>query len=84
MHAYYEWLKLLPSLTWADLAEGETDERIASVKKRLQEEQQREGGWRPDANDMAALRNWMDDCATRHEADFVKSLPSDQDRKRVF
>ena len=84
MHAYHEWLKLLPALTWAELAEGETDERIALVKKRLQEEQRREGGWRPDAKDMAALRSWMDDCATRHEADFVKSLPTDQGSQAVF
>ena len=82
MHSYYEWLKLLPSLTWENLTEGKTDERIASVKKRLKEERQREGGWQPDANDMAALRNWMDECATRHEADFVKSLPSDRERKQ--
>ena len=82
MHAYYEWLKSLPSLTWADLSEGQPNERIALVKKRLKEEQQREGDRRPDAKDMAALRTWMDDCATRHEADFVKFLTNEQERKR--
>jgi hypothetical protein len=82
MHAYYEWLKGLPPLTWADLSEGEPNERIILVKKRLKEEQQREGARRPDAKDMAALRAWMDDCATRHEADFLKSLTNEQERKR--
>jgi len=82
MHAYYEWLKPLPPLTWADLAEGELDERIAAVKKRLKEETQREGSWRPGAKDMAALRSWMDNCATRHKADFLKSLRNEQERKR--
>jgi hypothetical protein len=81
MHAYHEWLKPLPAVMWAELGEGETNERIALVKKRLQE-QQRAGAWQPDARTMAALRSWMDDCATRHEADFQKLLPSDQERKR--
>jgi hypothetical protein len=82
MHAYYEWLRPLPAVTWAELAEGETEERIALVKKHVHEEEQRDGGWRPDAKDLAALRSWMDDCAARHEADFVKSLPTDKDRKQ--
>ncbi len=82
MHAYYGWLKRLPAVTWAELAEGETNERIALVKKRLEEGRQREGGWHPDAKDMAALRSWMDGCATRHEADYVKSRPTEEERKQ--
>jgi hypothetical protein len=82
MHAYYEWLKPLPSLTWADLADGDLDDRIAAVKRQLQEEQQREGGWRPTAKDMAALRAWMDGCAPLHEADYLKALQNDDQRKQ--
>jgi hypothetical protein len=62
------------------LAAGEPDERIAAVKKVL-EEQEREGGKRPDAKDMAKIHAWIDDCATRHQADFLKSLPTDAARK---
>jgi hypothetical protein len=82
MHRYYEWLKPLPPLTAADLTEGQPEERIALVKKRLQEELQRDGGLRPSAKDLAALRNWLDDCATHREADFVKFLNNEQERKR--
>jgi hypothetical protein len=84
MHAYCQWLKPLPPLTCADLTEGEVDDRIAAVKKRLKEELQRDGGWRPDAKDMTIIRSWLDDCATRHEADFAKSIPTDRDRSRFL
>ncbi len=82
MHAYHEWLKLLPALTWAELAEGETDERIALVKKHLQEEERWGGGWRLNAADLAALRSWMDDCATRHEADYKNTLTTKKERQQ--
>ena len=36
----------------------EPDQRIASVKKRLQEEQRREGGRRPGHKDMEAVWKW--------------------------
>lgn len=82
MHAYYQWLKPLPAVMWAELAEGDTKERIALVKKRLQE-QHREGGWLPDGKDMAVIHSWLDECATLHETDFKKSvLSNDQERER--
>jgi hypothetical protein len=83
MHGYYEWLKTLSPLSWGELPDMGPDERIAWVKKRLQEEQ-RERGRQFDAKDMAALRDWMDGCALRHEADFLKSMPTEKDRKQFL
>jgi hypothetical protein len=59
MHDYYEWLKPLLPLRWEMLAEMEPDQRVASVKKLLQEEQWREEGRRPGHKDMEVVWKWM-------------------------
>ena len=78
MHDYYEWLKPLSPLRWEMLAEMEPDQRVASVKKLLQEEQRREGGRRPGRKDMEAVWKWMSDCALQHAAALLPELPKAQ------
>jgi hypothetical protein len=84
MHNYYEWLKSLSSLQCVELAELGPGERVALVKKWLQIEQQREDVRRPDRKDMDIVRKWADDCATRREADFVKTLKTEQEKRQFL
>ena len=81
MHDYYEWLKPLSPLSWAELAEMGPEDRVAWMKKRFQEEQRREGGRRPGPKDMEALWKWMSDFARRHEASFLASLSEAQQKR---
>ena len=78
MHRYCEWLKTLPSYSRAELAELEPASRIKSVKKQLEAEQKREGGKRPGGKDMEVLWKWMNEWATRHEAQLLEMLPQSQ------
>ena len=78
MHDYYEWLKPLSPLRWAELAEMKPDQRVASVKKLWQEEQRREGSRRPGRKDMEEVLKWIADCATQHEATLLAALPEAQ------
>ncbi len=80
MDRYCDWLKALPFYDRGELAELPPNERIKRVK-RLREEQAREGGRRLGGKDAEALRNWMNECVTRHEASFLKTLPEQQQKK---
>jgi hypothetical protein len=81
MYRYCDWLKALPLYSRGELAELPPDKRLMSVK-RLGEELAREGGRRLGGKDVEALWQWMNDCATRHEAALLETL-SEPERKRL-
>jgi hypothetical protein len=81
MHDYCEWLKRLSPITWASLVEMKPDERIAEVKRLMQDQQRREIARRPGHKDMEVVRKWIHDCAANHEKALLATLPEDQ-RKR--
>jgi hypothetical protein len=76
MHEYCEWLKRLSPLRWAELSKMGFDQRIASVKKRLQEERRLEGARRPGRKDMDALWKWVNDNAVQHQSELLASVPN--------
>ena len=79
MHDYYEWLKPLSPLSWAELAEMEPDQRVASVKKLAARRAAARRGQaaRPQRH---GSRVEVDErlCTTRHEAALLASLPEAQ------
>jgi len=78
---YVEWWKSLPSYSRAELAELAADKRIEWIKKRLREEQAREGGRGPSTRDIEALQTWLREYLARHEAALLNTL-SEPERKR--
>lgn len=81
MHDYYEWLRPLPPLSADELAKMPPDKRIDFIQKRIQQEQLREGGRRPDRKDMEALWKWMGNHAMQHEKTLLTSM-SEAQRKQ--
>jgi hypothetical protein len=82
MLRYHDWLKTLPSYTRAELAELPPDDRIKSVKERLETERTSEAGKRLERKDVDALQKWTNAYASQHEAQFLKTL-REQQRKRL-
>ncbi len=82
MRGYCEWLSALDSYSQMELAEMTPDNRVASVKKRLEIEKKREGVRRPGGKDMTAVREWMTAFVARHEAALLATLPEEQ-RKQI-
>lgn len=82
MHGYCEWLNSLDSYSRMELAEMTPDNRVASVKRRLEMEKRREGARRPGGKDMGVLREWMAAFVARHEAALLATLPEEQ-RKQI-
>jgi len=76
MQAYFEWLKTQNSYTRAELSELAPIERVAAVEKLLETDRSRFGvGRRLSPRDAEAIWKWMDQCATRHEAQLLALLP---------
>jgi hypothetical protein len=78
MHEYCEWLKPLSPLRWAELAKMGFDQRIAWVKKRLQDERRIEGTRRPGRKDMDAVWKWVNEIAVSHKSELLAPLPKTQ------
>ncbi len=74
---YYEWLKTLPMYRRAEVVELPAEERIATVKKAVEEEEDR-AVRQPDPRDTDGLLAWMKDYALRHEAEVLALLPPDR------
>ncbi len=80
MGRYCQWLKAFSSYTRAELAEMNAVERLKAVKKRL-DDQAREQRQRVSEKDLETLRAWVRDCAERYEAQFLKTMSSQQRKK---
>jgi hypothetical protein len=80
MQHYGNWTKSLSSYSRAELTELDPAARIEGIKKRLNEEQAREGGRRLDDKDIEIVRQWMNDYATRHAAQVLAKLPESQQK----
>lgn len=74
---YYDWLKGLPMYRRAEIMELPPEERIAAVKKAVQEEEERSLR-RPGPEDADALLDWMRQYAQRHEAAVLATLPPER------
>jgi hypothetical protein len=77
MGRYYEWLRKLPLYRRAEVLELPPAERIATIKKMLQEEEGRSLR-RPRPQDAEGLLAWMKDYAARHEAEVLATLPKER------
>jgi hypothetical protein len=75
MDRYYEWFKLLPSYSRADLTELSAVKRIEWITKRLQEEQTKITSEPPPGKGSDVLWSWMEDYAKRNETAFMDGLP---------
>jgi hypothetical protein len=82
MVRYCDWLKALPSLSHVELAGlASSADRIAWVKNRLGEESKREEGRRLMGRDAEALRKWLNEFVTLHEAELLKMLPEKRQKE---
>lgn len=74
---YYEWLKTLPMYRRAEVVELPAEERIATIQKAIEEEEDR-AVRQPAPRDADGLLAWMKDYARRHEAEVLALLPPDR------
>ncbi len=74
---YYEWLKTQPLYRRAEIGELPPAERIAVVRRLLEEEEER-ALRRPKAADAEGLLAWMTEFARRHEAEVLATLPPER------
>ncbi len=81
MQRYCDWTMALSSFSRAELSELGPPDRIQRIEKELKDEEAREGGRRPSHKDAEAVLQWMNDYATRHEAQVLARLPEPQQKE---
>jgi hypothetical protein len=72
---YYEWWKLLPNYSRAELTELSAADRIQWIEKRLHEEAAASAANVPTEEDAKVLLQWMEDYAAKFEKPLLDSLP---------
>lgn len=79
---YFDWLKTLTPFSRTGLAEMDPKDRALWIKKRLEAERRRQGGWRLGDDDLMKLRKWAFEYAAKHEKQFIETF-SEEERKNL-
>jgi len=79
MERYTSWLKTLPSGQRADLLGLPQNDRVAEIKRLIEEQEKRRlrslVTHELSDEDLAAIVTWMDDYVKRHEREILAKLP---------
>jgi hypothetical protein len=82
MFQYHEWLSKLPSSQRIEIMIAPPEERVAIVKKRLQEQEKQRQEYLAmqsiNRDDSHVIRNWMKSIFKRAEPDLLAHLPADR------
>jgi hypothetical protein len=80
MERYTSWLKTLPSGQRADLLSLKKNDRVAEIKRLIEEQEKRRlrslVAHELSDEDLAAIIKWLDDFVRRRESDILAKMPS--------
>ena len=77
MQHYGDWTNRLTSYSRAELRGESPAERIEWIKKRLQTEPALDSSRRINSKDVEAIWKWMNECAAKHEAQYLATFPEE-------